>query len=93
MGNYKIKVNVEIVECNESESIEPMKKKDGNFEMTISEGTAISIDNVEKALLRTNYDAIRDAISRHLTDISKKNFKTKKRRRIATQRTSVSSRW
>lgn len=72
MGNYKIKVNVEIVECPESELSDPVKKKDGCFEMNISEEAAISIDKCEKALLSTNYETIRDAISKHLTEVSKK---------------------
>ena len=72
MGNYKIKVNVEIVECSDSESSNPGKNQDGHFEMNISEADAISIDNVEKALLRTNYEAIRDTISEHISEISKK---------------------
>lgn len=72
MGNYKIEVNVKIVECPESELNDPVKKKDGCFEMNITEGEAISIDKCEKALLETNYEAIRDAISIHLTEVSKK---------------------
>ncbi|MBU2431841.1 MAG: hypothetical protein KKH99_14195 [Proteobacteria bacterium] len=78
MGNYKIKVNVEIVECPESELSDPVKKKDGCFEMNISEETAISIDKCEKALLETNYESIRDAISTHLTEVSKKSPGTRK---------------
>jgi hypothetical protein len=73
MGNYKIKVNVEIEECSDTKLNNPEKKQDGSFEMNISEKDAISIDNVEKAILSTNYEAIRDAISEHLTEISKKN--------------------
>lgn len=72
VGCYKIKVNVEIVECPKSEPGDPIKKKDGCFEMNIIEEQAISIDKCEKALLATNYEAIRDAISRHLTEVSKK---------------------
>lgn len=78
MGNYKIKVNVEIVECPESELTDPVKKGDGCFEMNISEGTAISIDKCEQALLKTNYKSIRDAISAHLTEVSKKSPGTRK---------------
>jgi len=57
MGNYKIVVKVDIVECNEPEVSEFGKRKDGSFEMKISEGDAISIDRCEKALLKTNYEA------------------------------------
>ncbi|MDI6791978.1 MAG: hypothetical protein QME81_03805 [bacterium] len=53
VGSYKIKVNVEIVECPKSEPGAPIKKEDGCFEMNITERQAISIDKCEKALLET----------------------------------------
>jgi len=73
MGNYKIKVNVELVECDASEH-DLQKEMDGNFTMTISEADAISIDNCESSVLRTAHPAIREAISRHLSEISKKKL-------------------
>ncbi len=73
MGKYKVKVNIELVECNSAEEHDPIKEKEGSFTMTISERDAISIDNCEKAVLRTAYPTIRDAISKHLTEISKKS--------------------
>ena len=48
------------------------KEMDGSFTMTISETDAISIDNCETAALRTSYEAIRDALSEHLSEASKK---------------------
>ena len=48
MAKYKIKVNVELVECDESINSEPMKHDNGNFTMTISEQDAISIDKCER---------------------------------------------
>jgi len=48
--------------------------KNGCFAMTISEKNAISIDNCERSLLQTAYPAIREAISKHLSDVSKKRF-------------------
>lgn len=72
MGKYKVKVNIELVECNGAEEHDPMKEKEGSFTMTISEQDAISIDNCERAVLRTAYPTIRDAVSRHLAEISKK---------------------
>ena len=73
MGNYKIKVNVELVECDASEH-NLQKEMDGNFTMTISEADAINIDNCENSVLRTVHPAIREAISRHLSEISKKKL-------------------
>ena len=46
MGKYKVKVNIELVECNSAEEHDPMKEKEGSFTMTISEQDAISIDTV-----------------------------------------------
>ena len=44
VGSYKIKVGIGIVESVESEISGQIKRKDGCFEMNISEGEAISID-------------------------------------------------
>ncbi|MBW1739470.1 MAG: hypothetical protein JRJ69_18610 [Deltaproteobacteria bacterium] len=75
MGKYKIKVKVELVECTEAnKKHDPSKQEDGSFTMTISEQDAVSIDNCEKAVLRTAYPTIREAISKHLSEISKKKF-------------------
>ncbi len=81
MGTYEIRVNIEIVESDDSVNSGPVKNKDGNFRFNISESEAISIDKCEKALLWTNYEAIRDAISNHLTEMSKKSPGARKRRR------------
>ena len=72
MGKYKIKVKVELVECNEAEEHGPLEQEDGSFTMTISEQNAVSIDHCEKAVLRTAHPTIREAISKHLSEISKK---------------------
>ena len=77
MKNYKIKVNVEFVECNEEEDAAPREKQAGGFEFNISESTAISIDKCEQALLSVNYEAVRDALSKHLTEVSKKKSLSK----------------
>ena len=73
MGKYKVKVNVELIECNDdAKEHDPLKEKDGCFSMTISERDAISIDHCERAVLMAAHPTIRDAISRHLSEISKK---------------------
>ena len=71
--NYKIKVKVEIVESEQEAEVDLIQTEDGQFELVISEEQAISIDECEQALLRTNYPAIRAAIAKHLTALSKKN--------------------
>jgi hypothetical protein len=72
MGNYKIKVKVEIVECDAKNGKKPQEKDDGSFEMIIDETDAISIDNSERALLSTAYPSIRKALAKHLEEVSKK---------------------
>jgi hypothetical protein len=71
MSNYKIKVNIEIVECNDQTG-NASEQDDGSFTMTIDEKDAISIDNSEKALLSTAYPAMRKALAEHLENVSKK---------------------
>ena len=71
MGKYKIRVKVDLVECDDKEH-GVTKEENGCFAMTISEKDAISIDNCERALLQTAYPTIRDAISKHLSEVSKK---------------------
>lgn len=75
MSKFKIKVNVEFVECDETENHEINKNNDGSFSMVISEKDAISIDMCEKSVLQIAYPKIREAVSNHLSHISKKKPK------------------
>lgn len=81
MGKYKIRVRVELTECNDNEH-GVIKEENGCFAMTISEKDAISIDNCEKALLQTAYPTIRYAIAQHLSEVSKKRFSKKPNQEI-----------
>ena len=72
MGKYEIRVKVEIVESDKQNEHVPQEQHDGSFTMIIDEKEAVSIDNSEKALLSTAYPTIRQALSKHLEDISKK---------------------
>jgi hypothetical protein len=74
MSRFKIKVKVELVECDDFEQGDLTKQEDGSFSMIISEQDAISIDKVESSVLQTAYPTMREAVSRHLTQISKKNL-------------------
>jgi len=72
MSKFKIKVSVEFVECDdETGNHEVNKNNDGSFSTIISEQDAISIDMCEKSVLQTAYPTIREAISNHLSQISK----------------------
>ena len=72
MSRFKINVKVELVECDDFEPGDLTKNPDGSFSMTISERDAIRIDKVDSSVLQTSYPAIREAVSKHLTQISKK---------------------
>lgn len=72
MSRYKVKINVELVECDEAVNDTPTEQQDGSFSMVISEKDAVSIDKCEKTILKTAYPTIRSALSEHLTGLSKK---------------------
>jgi hypothetical protein len=72
MRTYKIKVTIDIAECEESGVSTPTEQEDGSFAITLSEREAIDIDRCEQSLLQTSHPAIRAAISRHLSALSKK---------------------
>jgi hypothetical protein len=70
--NYKIKVKVEIVESDQEPTESHSETDEGQFEIVINEAQALSIDDCEQAILRTNYPAIRAALTKHLSEMSKK---------------------
>jgi hypothetical protein len=79
MGNLMIRIKIELVESGDANEHDLQKEGTGCFTRTISEKEAISIDNCEKAVLTTAYPAIRDALSQHLSDVSKKKPRKKRR--------------
>ena len=82
MGKYEIRVKVEVVECDKQNEHGPQEQNDGSFTMIIDEKDAVSIDNSEKALLSTAYPTIRNALSKHLENVSKKkSLKRPKRKK------------
>ena len=74
MANIKIEVSIRIVETNEPVQDNPQKNTDGNFSVVINDKANTSIDQVEKNLLQLNFPAIRDAMSVHFTETSKKKL-------------------
>ncbi len=73
MNAYKIRINVEIVPTTESPNATPSHGDDGYVEVVIPESEASSIDLCERRLLDTSHPVIRDALSRHLSALSKKS--------------------
>jgi hypothetical protein len=73
MSKYRIQVKIELIECNDNFNENDLfEQADGSLAMTISEKDAISIDKCESSILQTAYPAIRKALSKHLSDVSKK---------------------
>jgi hypothetical protein len=74
MKTHKIRVKVEIVECEEMQELSGALEQlgDGEFELLLSPDQAVSIDECEASLLRANFPAVRDALEKHLSALSKK---------------------
>jgi len=76
MKNYEININIEIVESENCDNNE-INLTNGNVNgdrMIISESEACNIDQCEDALLRTVHPVIRQALSDHLGELSKKKL-------------------
>jgi len=63
--NYRVKVDIKFEECHDTPQNEVVNNN-GTFEMIIEGKEATSIDACEQALLKTNYPALREAISNPL---------------------------
>ncbi len=72
MSQYEIRVEIKIQECEGSMDTNPVEQADGSFRLVMPDKTASSIDDCEQALLRTNCAAVRQALSTHLSTLSKK---------------------
>ena len=81
MNRYRISVDVKIEECEGAVDTNPVEQADGSFRLMISDETASSINACEQALLRTNYAAVRQAVSTHLSRVSKKKLRNGQRKK------------
>ena len=77
MRNYKININIEIVECTAGEKAGECLENNGSFTMTIDEKAADSIDQCESSVLGTVHPAIWNALAIHLEKMSKKKSSKK----------------
>ena len=68
MLNYEIQIHVHIVKTDDDLTEEVYQAGDGDFRTVISGTSGQSIDACEQALLAVNYPALRDALSRHLSE-------------------------
>lgn len=71
MPNYEIKIQVDISTTDQDVTPGATPCSDGSFRMVIGGESGRSIDQCEQALLAVNYPAIREALSRHLSEVSK----------------------
>jgi hypothetical protein len=72
MNKYKIRVQIEMLPCDDDPTNTPRTEPDGSLSLVLSETDAISIDACEQALLKTTYPMLRETLSTHLSDLSKK---------------------
>ena len=70
MSNYEIQIQVTIRETAQDVTPEAHQSADGSFKTVVSGASGQSIDACEQALLAVNYPALREAFSRHLSEVS-----------------------
>jgi hypothetical protein len=71
MPNYEIHIQVDIRPTEQDVTPEATPSNDGGFRIVINRESGWSIDQCEQALLAVNYPAIREALSRHLSEVSR----------------------
>lgn len=76
MSNYEIKIQVDISATEQDVTPDATPSDDGSFRLVIGRESGQSIDQCEHALLAVNYPAIREALSRHLSEVSRQEAET-----------------
>jgi hypothetical protein len=71
MPNYEINIQVDIRPTEQDVTPEATPSNDSGFRIVINRESGQSIDQGEQALLAVNYPAIREALSRHLSEVSR----------------------
>ncbi len=71
MPNYAITIQIDMSKTDSEVTTGATQSADGHFRIVISGASAQSIDQCEQALLAVNYPAIREALSRHLSEVSR----------------------
>jgi len=69
---YKVKVEIKIVETSDSSVESALDMMDSDAVRFISTKDGETIDGIERAVVDTSYDAMRKALSKHLSELSKK---------------------
>ena len=71
MPNYEIKVQVDIRPTEQDVTPNVAPCDDGSFRIVIGRDCGQRIDPCEQALLALNYPVLREALSRHLSEVSR----------------------
>ena len=71
MSNYEIQIHIQIRPTDDDVTEEAQQDDAGRFRTVVSRGIGQSIDACEQALLGLNYSALRDTLSRHLSEVSR----------------------
>ena len=82
IGNkaYRVRTHIVVEEVNAQDvpsAVQARERTDGSYELLLSEADACSIDKSEQAILGSAWPAMRAALSRHLSGVSKKRPKSK----------------
>lgn len=69
-NNYRIEIQVAITKCDDEGTPTPTRQGDGRFTYVLTEDQAACIDACERAVLNTNFAAVRDALAKHFSALS-----------------------
>ena len=72
MSTYKIRIQVDMIPCDEAPTSHPITHHDGSVSFVLSEADAVNIDACEQAVLQTTYPTLRKTLATHLSEMSKK---------------------
>jgi len=70
MPNYEIQIQVTIRETDADVSPAAQQSVDGSFRTVVSGVSGQNIDACEQAVLAVNYPALREALSRHFSEVA-----------------------
>ena len=71
MSNYEIQLHIQIRPTDDDVTEEAQQDGNGRFRTVVSGATGQSIDACEQALLGLKYPALREALSRHLSEVTR----------------------
>lgn len=74
--NIAFRIKIEIVETELEPSLDrsPQEDADGSFRLILPEAEELNISALDRAALDVSFPALREALSRHLTEAGKKTF-------------------